>query len=258
MVVIDADGPTSLEIPWLRDVEPRLCIFEFAYIARPDSRLYGREVHEVALPHGRAAGAAGAGRGRHGDGGARVGRPGGRGLRPGQRHPLRAGAGEEPLHRPLLHRAGPAGAGRRGAAQAEPAHRHHRRQAAGRGGRLHRARHDAALGHPHAARGRRGRGPPAHLVAALALALLLRDRHAVARGAAGDRPHRRGHGAHSRRRLAGLHHHREPEGGHRRRRRVLRRLLHRATTRRPSRPSVTLRRPEPVAVTAHQAALPGV
>ena len=27
--------------------EPRLCIFEFAYIARPDSRLYGREVHET-------------------------------------------------------------------------------------------------------------------------------------------------------------------------------------------------------------------
>ena len=26
---------------------PRLCIFEFAYIARPDSRLYGREVHET-------------------------------------------------------------------------------------------------------------------------------------------------------------------------------------------------------------------
>jgi len=47
MIVIDADGPTSLEIPWLRDVEPRLCIFEFAYIARPDSRLYGREVHDV-------------------------------------------------------------------------------------------------------------------------------------------------------------------------------------------------------------------
>jgi amidophosphoribosyltransferase len=47
MVVIDADGPTSLEIPWLRDIEPRLCIFEFAYIARPDSRLYGREVHET-------------------------------------------------------------------------------------------------------------------------------------------------------------------------------------------------------------------
>ena len=48
LIVIDADGPHSLEIPWLRPVEPRLCIFEFAYIARPDSRLYGREVHESA------------------------------------------------------------------------------------------------------------------------------------------------------------------------------------------------------------------
>jgi amidophosphoribosyltransferase len=47
LVVIDASGPQSFEIPWLRDVEPRLCIFEFAYIARPDSRLYGREVHET-------------------------------------------------------------------------------------------------------------------------------------------------------------------------------------------------------------------
>ena len=47
LVVIDADGPQSLEIPWLRDVQPRLCIFEFAYIARPDSRLYGKEVHET-------------------------------------------------------------------------------------------------------------------------------------------------------------------------------------------------------------------
>jgi amidophosphoribosyltransferase len=47
MVVIDADGPHSVEVPWLREVDPRLCIFEFAYIARPDSRLYGKEVHET-------------------------------------------------------------------------------------------------------------------------------------------------------------------------------------------------------------------
>ena len=47
LVVIDQDGPQSLEVPWLRDVTPRLCIFEFAYIARPDSRLYGTEVHET-------------------------------------------------------------------------------------------------------------------------------------------------------------------------------------------------------------------
>jgi len=37
----------QFEVPWLREVRPRLCIFEFAYIARPDSRLYGREVHET-------------------------------------------------------------------------------------------------------------------------------------------------------------------------------------------------------------------
>ena len=34
-------------MPWLREVEPRLCIFEFVYFARPDSRLYGSEVHET-------------------------------------------------------------------------------------------------------------------------------------------------------------------------------------------------------------------
>ncbi|HEY3842058.1 MAG TPA: amidophosphoribosyltransferase [Acidimicrobiales bacterium] len=47
LVVIDEDGVHSLTIPWLKEVAPRLCIFEFAYIARPDSRLYGREVHET-------------------------------------------------------------------------------------------------------------------------------------------------------------------------------------------------------------------
>ncbi len=47
LVVIDEDGPRSLSVAWLRDIEPRLCIFEFAYIARPDTRLSGREVHET-------------------------------------------------------------------------------------------------------------------------------------------------------------------------------------------------------------------
>jgi amidophosphoribosyltransferase len=47
LVVIDGDGVCSVQIPWLKEVTPRLCIFEFAYIARPDSKLYGREVHET-------------------------------------------------------------------------------------------------------------------------------------------------------------------------------------------------------------------
>ena len=86
--------------------------------------------------------AAGAGRGRHGDGRARLRRAGGGGLRPAQRHPLWAGAGEEPLHRPDVHRPRPGAAGPRRAAQAEPAPRRHQGAAAGRRRRLDRAGHD--------------------------------------------------------------------------------------------------------------------
>jgi amidophosphoribosyltransferase len=43
MVIIDASGVRS-EQPFA-STEPRLCVFEFVYFARPDSTLYGRSVH---------------------------------------------------------------------------------------------------------------------------------------------------------------------------------------------------------------------
>lgn len=46
MVVIDEDGPHSLW-PFATKRDPRLCVFEFVYFARPDSRLRDQEVYSV-------------------------------------------------------------------------------------------------------------------------------------------------------------------------------------------------------------------
>jgi amidophosphoribosyltransferase len=45
MVVIDATGYRSMRAFPESEVSPHLCLFEFVYFARPDTRLYGRSVH---------------------------------------------------------------------------------------------------------------------------------------------------------------------------------------------------------------------
>ncbi|MHB8437902.1 MAG: amidophosphoribosyltransferase [Acidimicrobiales bacterium] len=45
LVVIDEKGVRSERLFPDDEIDPHLCIFEFVYFARPDSRLYGREVH---------------------------------------------------------------------------------------------------------------------------------------------------------------------------------------------------------------------
>ena len=49
MVVIDAAGPRSVKPFPDERIDPKLCLFEFVYFARPDTRLYGRSVHQARI-----------------------------------------------------------------------------------------------------------------------------------------------------------------------------------------------------------------
>jgi amidophosphoribosyltransferase len=52
VLAIDAEGLHSSN-PWPQErIDPKLCLFEFVYLARPDSRLYGQELHSARIRMG--------------------------------------------------------------------------------------------------------------------------------------------------------------------------------------------------------------
>jgi len=52
MVVIDEEGAHSVRPFPSEAVDPKLCLFEFVYFARPDSQLYGQSVHQARVRMG--------------------------------------------------------------------------------------------------------------------------------------------------------------------------------------------------------------
>ena len=156
-----SSAPTAfLRAPWPAElIDPKLCLFEFVYLARPDSRLYGQEMHGARIRMGelladQAPVEADMVMGVPDSG---IPRP--------RATPAAAGSAMARAWSRTATSAGPSSSRTRlngpgGPAQAESAARHHRRQAPGRGGRLHRSGHHHP-GHGQDAAG--GRGPEVHL-----------------------------------------------------------------------------------------------
>ena len=232
-IAIDADGLRSTKFA---TPDRAGCVFEYVYLARPDTTHRRSLRARRARGHGSSPGrrAPRRGRPRHPGPGVRHAR--GRRLRRRVGHPVRPGSDQERLRRPHVHPAVADAAPARHPAQAQPAARGHPRQAPGGRRRLDRPRQHPARPHPHAARGGCGRGARADQLPARQVAVLLRHRLRLPCGAHRQRPVSRRDRGLPRRGLPRLH----LPGGHDRRHRAarvaaVRRLLHRSVPDRAAR-----------------------
>ena len=173
LLAIDADGVRSTRFA---NPTPKGCVFEYVYLARPDSTIGGRSVHKTRVDIGRRLAREAPVEADLVIGVPESGIPAAVGYAQESGIPYGQGLMKNAYVGPNLHPAVADDSSAGHPAEAEPAQRSDPRQAADRRRRLDRAGQHPARADPDAARGGRRRGARPDRLAAGEMAVLLRHR----------------------------------------------------------------------------------
>ena len=141
LIAVDEHGLRSSRFA---NPDPKGCLFEYVYLARPDTTIAGRSVYGARVAHWAHPGREHPVEADLVIGVPESGHARGDRLREGVRHPVRLRSRQERLRRAYLHPTEPDHPPARHPAQAQPAARGHPGQANRRGRRLDRAREHTA------------------------------------------------------------------------------------------------------------------